>query len=210
MTVAADVRALWCALHDLRDAVLPVRMLAVEDRPEVEAPQPVQAMADGLDSVFGRLQQAIVELSDAIEADGGMRSRDRVVAALGRCHATCLELGREWTGDVSSYRRLAPLVVSAGERGWRPWARSVVDGVLACERARDQVQLSLLACWQGLAEQAGFPDLPRTPLPRRRSDESGRQEQEDRGRGGDGGRGPGDGGEAGRARPRPGDAARRH
>jgi hypothetical protein len=164
-------------------------------------------MADGLDSVFGRLQQAIAELSDALDADGGVRSRDRVVAALGRCHATCLDLGREWTGDVGSYPRLAALVVAARERGWRPWARSVVDGVLACERARDQVQLSLLACWQGLAEQAGRPDLPRTPLPRRRSDESGRHEQDDRGRSGHRGRGAGEGEEAGPARPRPGDAA---
>jgi hypothetical protein len=182
MTMAADVRALWCALHDLRDAVLPVRMLAVEDRPEYLAPQPVQTVADGLDSVFGRLQQAIVELSDALDVDGGLRSRDRVVAALGRCHTTFVELGREWTEQVSSYCRLAQLVTAARERGWRLWARSVVDGVTACERTRDQVQLALLACWQGLAEQAGLADLPRTPLPRRRSDESGRHEQDDRGR----------------------------
>jgi hypothetical protein len=209
MTVAADVRALWCALHDLRDAVLPVRMLAVEDRPEGEPPQPVQAVADGLDSAFGRLQQAVAELSVAIDADGGLRSRARVVTALGRCHETCLELGREWTGDVSSYGRLAQLVVAARERGWLPWARSVVDGVLACERPRQAVQLSLLACWQGLAEQVGFPDLPRTPLPRRRSDESGRHEQEDRGRSGTGGRGPGDGGEEVGQAPQ-GDATHHH
>jgi hypothetical protein len=155
MTVAADVRALWCALHDLRDAVLPVRMLAVEDRPGSVAPQPVQAVADGLDSVFGRLQEAIAELSEGIDAD----RRGETVAALGRCHATLVELGREWTEQVSSYHRLAQLVTSARERGWRSWARSLVDGVSACERARDQVQLSLLACWQGLAEQGGFPDL---------------------------------------------------
>lgn len=201
MTVAADVRALWYALHDLRDTVLPVRMLAVEDRPrdcaEDAVPQPVQAIADGLDSVFGRLQEAITQLSAAIDAAG----RDQVVSALGRCHATFVELGREWTEQVSSYSRLAQLVIAARERGWRGWARSVVDGVLACERARDQVQLHLLACWQGLAEQAGYSDLPRTPLPRRRSDESGRQEQDDRGRSGHG-----DGGAVDQARP--GDAAR--
>jgi hypothetical protein len=190
MTMAADVRALWCALHDLRDAVLPVRMLAVEDRPEPVAPQPVEAVADGLDNVFGRLQQAIAELSCALDADGGTGPREQVVAALGRCHTTFVELGTEWTGEVSSYRRLARLVTSARERGWQPWARSLVDGVFACERARDQVQQSLLACWQGLAEQTGYPHLPRTPLPRRRSDDSGRHEQDDRGRGGRGDRDP--------------------
>jgi hypothetical protein len=209
MTVAADVRALWCALHDLRDAVLPVRMLVVEDWPEDVAPRPVLAIADGLDSVFGRLQQAVDELSAAIDADGGTRSREHVVAALGRCNATVVTLGQEWTEQVSNYSRLAQLVVAARERGLRAWALSVVDSVDACERARDLVLASLLACWQGLAEQAGLPDLPRTPLPRRRSDESGRHEQEGRGRSGHGGR-PGEGGEdVGRetGQARPGDTA---
>jgi hypothetical protein len=205
MTMAADVRALWCALHDLRDAVLPVRMQAVEDRPGNIVPQPVQVVADGLDSVFGRLQQAIAELSRAIAADGEAEPRHRVVAALGRCNATLVELGREWTEQVSSYHRLAQLVTSARERGWRSWARSLVDGVQGCERARDQVQLSLLACWQGLAEQGGFPDLPRTPLPRRRSEDSGPHEQDDRGHGDERGGGAGDA--TGLGQRRPGDAA---
>jgi hypothetical protein len=196
VTVAADVRALWCALHDLRDAVLPVRMLVVEDWPEEVVPRPVLAVADGLDSVFGRLQQAVDELSAAIDGDGGTRSREHVVTALGRCNTTFVTLGQEWTEQVGNYRRLAQLVMAARERGQRAWALSVVDGVDACERTRDQVAFSLLACWQGLAEQAGLPGLPRTPLPRRRSDESVRHEQEDRGRSGHGGRGPGEGGEA--------------
>jgi hypothetical protein len=160
MTLSADVRSLWCALHDLRDTVLPVRMLTVEDRPESVAPQPVQAMGDGLDSVFGRLQQAIAELSDAIDDDGHAPPRARVAVALGRCHHTFVELGREWTDQVSSYHRLAQLVTSARERGprWRSWSRSVVDSVLACEAPRHQVHLALLACWQGLAENSAFPD----------------------------------------------------
>jgi hypothetical protein len=160
VTLAADVRALWCALHDLRDAVLPVRMQVVEDPPEEPpddvAPEPVRALADGVEAVFGRLQQAIDELSCAIDEDGGAGPRDRVTAALGRCNATCVALGLEWTEQVSSYRRLAALVVSTRQRGrnWRRWTRSVVAGVLDCEQARHQVQLCLLACWQGLAEQA--------------------------------------------------------
>ena len=63
MTLTSDLRSLWCALHDLRDAVLPLRLLVVEDRPEKIAPQPVQAFADSLDDVFGQLQEAIDSIS---------------------------------------------------------------------------------------------------------------------------------------------------
>jgi hypothetical protein len=160
MTLAADVRALWCALHDLRDAVLPVRMQVVEDLPEEVAPQPVRAIGDGLEAVFGRLQEAIAELSAVIDTDGECAPRDRVAVALGRCHTTFLALGKEWAEQVGSYRCLAPLVVSTRRRGgpWREWTRSVVAGVLACERPREQVHRSLLACWQGLAEYSVLPD----------------------------------------------------
>lgn len=160
MTLAADVRDLWCALHDLRDAVLPVRMQVLEDLPEEVAPQPVRAVGDGLEAVFGRLCQAIAELSEAVDGDGGPGPRDRVAVALGRCHTTFNALGAEWTEQVSSYQRLAALVISTRRRGeeWREWTRSVVGGVLACERPREQVHRSLLACWQGLAEYSVFPD----------------------------------------------------
>jgi len=59
MAMAADVRALWCALHDLRDALLPVRMITVEDRPETVAPQPVQAMSSRSAGATGRSSSSV-------------------------------------------------------------------------------------------------------------------------------------------------------
>jgi hypothetical protein len=156
MTLASDLRALWCALHDLRDSVLPLRLLVLEDRPEKIAPQPVQAFADSLDNVFGRLQEAIDSVSPALD-DGTMSHRvEAVSTALAQCSRTMLEFGREWTDEVSSYHRLTQLTTAAFERGpaWRSWALSTVEGVQGCETTNFQLQQALLACWQSLCELA--------------------------------------------------------
>jgi len=156
MPLISDLRSLWCALHDLRDAVLPVRLLVVEDRPETVAPHPVQALSDSLDDVFGRLQEAIDSLSTVLD-DNEPRSNEQVVTALARCNKAMLEFCREWTAEVGSHHRLGQLTRSAIERGpaWRSWAKSTVEGVHGCETARYRVQLGLLVCWQSLAELAG-------------------------------------------------------
>src|SRR6478609_11502748 len=99
MPLISDLRSLWCALHDLRDAVLPVRLLVVEDRPETVAPHPVQALSDSLDDVFGRLQEAIDSLAPVLD-DNEPRSNEQVVTALARCNPAMLEFCREWTAEV--------------------------------------------------------------------------------------------------------------
>jgi hypothetical protein len=153
MTLISDLRSLWVALHDLRDAVLPVRLLVVEDRPETVAPQPVQALSDSLDDAFGRLQEAIDALSPVLSDIEPPHNR-QVVTALARCNQAVLEFCREWTVEVGSYHRLGQLTRSVVERGpaWRSWAKSTVEGVHGCETLKYRAQLALLACWQGLAE----------------------------------------------------------
>lgn len=160
MTLTSDLRSLWCALHDLRDAVLPLRLLVVEDRPEKIVPQPVQAFSDSLDDVFGQLQEAIDSISPVLENDAEPHRSVPVSTALARCNRAMLEFGREWTDGVGSYHRLRQLTTSAFERGpaWRSWATSTVEGVHGCETTSFQVQLALLACWQSVCELAGAGD----------------------------------------------------
>jgi hypothetical protein len=160
MTLTSDLRSLWCALHDLRDAVLPLRLLAVEDRPKGIAPQPVQAFADALDDVFGQLQEAIDSISSVLDDHTEPHDGEPVATALARCNRAMLEFGREWTDGVSSYHRLRQLTTSAVERGpdWRSWAMSTVEGVQGCETTHFQVQQALLACWQSVCEFAGAGD----------------------------------------------------
>jgi hypothetical protein len=162
MSLAADLRSLWCALHDLRDDVLPLRLLVNEDKPEILAPQPVGALSDGLDDVFGRLAEAIESLSPALGADTTPRLDARTTQALGGCHRSMLEFGREWTAEVNSYQRLGQLTRSAVARGpqWRTWAKSAVEGVTGCDSVIYGVNLSLLACWESLAELAGGDQSP--------------------------------------------------
>jgi hypothetical protein len=160
MTLTSDLRSLWCSLHDLRDAVLPLRLLVVEDRPENIVPQPVQAFSDSLDDVFGQLQEAIDSISPVLDDCAEPRRSKPVSTALARCNRAMLEFDREWTGEVSSYYRLKQLTTSAFERGpaWRSWAMSTVEGVHGCETTSYHVQLALLVCWQSLAELAGAGD----------------------------------------------------
>jgi hypothetical protein len=157
MTLASDLHSLWCALHDLRDAVLPLRLLVVEDHPEGIVPQPVQIFSDSVDDVFGQLQEAIDSLSLALDDDTELHRGERVATALAACHRAMLEFCREWTDEVGSYDRLRLLTKSAVERGpaWRSWAKSTVEGVHGCQTTSYQVQLALLACWQSLTEVAG-------------------------------------------------------
>jgi hypothetical protein len=157
MTLTSDLRSLWFALHDLRDAVLPLRLLVAEDRPEMVAPLPVQTFSDCLDDVFGRLQEAIDSLSPVLDDDAESSRSEQVATALGRCNHAMLEFCREWTDEVSSYHRLGQLSRSAVKGGpaWRSWAKSTIEGVQGCELPRYRMQQALLACWQGLAERAG-------------------------------------------------------
>lgn len=160
MTISTELRALWLALHELRDALLPLRLLVLEDHPEGVAPQPVRALGDGLDDVFGALSEGIEALSDAmVLAEDRPRQRGRLIRLLATCHDRLIDFGRHWAGEVSAYHQLAQLTVAARERGphWQVWAATVVDGVIGCEGLRCQVHLALLACWQELAEHANLP-----------------------------------------------------
>lgn len=152
MALDSDLHSLWYALHELRDAVLPLRLLVIEDRPESIVPQPVQQISDALDDAFGHVQSAIESLSVVLDGDGG--PREQVPSALARCNRAMLEFSNEWSGEVNSYHRLRQLSMSAIERGpaWRTWANSTIDGVRGCHTASHQVQLAMLVCWQSLAE----------------------------------------------------------
>jgi hypothetical protein len=160
MALTSDLRSLWCTLHELRDAVLPLRLLTVEDRPDNVVPQPVQAFSDSLDDVFGQLQEAIDAISPLLDDETAPQRSEPVSTALARCNRAMLEFGREWADGVSSYHRLRQLTTSALERGptWRTWAVSTVEGVHDCETTSFQVQQALLNCWQSLCELVGNVD----------------------------------------------------
>jgi hypothetical protein len=150
MALDSDLQVLWCELHDLREAVLPIRLLATEDRPESDAPQPVQHLSDALDDAFGHLQLAIESASTALTD----RERRRLSTTLANCNRSLLAFGSEWSDDVSSYHRLRQLNLATRDRGplWRSWARSAIDGVLSCQTHVHRTHLAVLACWQSLAE----------------------------------------------------------
>ncbi len=161
MTLSTDLQSLWHRLHELRDGVLPLRLLVTEDHPVGVSPRPVQALADALDDVFGLVAEAIEALSAAVQANAEPQGRERVIRMLGLCHDRLIKLSRTWADEVSSYHRLTQLVTASQERGprWRAWVATVVDGVVGCEGLRCDVQLALLECWQELAERAAPPDL---------------------------------------------------
>jgi hypothetical protein len=161
MTLSTDLQSLWHRMHELRDAVLPLRLLVTEDCPAGVAPRPVQALADALEDVCGHLAEATDALAAALAADAEPRGRDHLVRMLGRCHERLVDFGKGWAVDVSSYERLAQLMTVARERGprWRAWAATVLDGIVGCEALRGDVHLALLTCWQDLAERATPPDL---------------------------------------------------
>lgn len=161
MTLSTDLQALWCRLHELRDAVLPLRLLVTEDCPAGVSPRPVQALADALDDGYGLLAEAIENLSAAMQESTGAQERKRVVRMLGCCSERLFEFGRTWASEISSYERLAQVVTAAQERGphWQAWVMTVVDGVVGCEGLRCDAHLALLACWQQLAEHAAAAGL---------------------------------------------------
>ncbi len=161
MTLSTDLRSLWHQLHELRDAVLPLRLMVAEDSPVGVSPQPAQALADAVDEVYGQLAEAIEALSTAVQANAELRGREHVVRMLSLSHERLIEFGRKWASEVTSYDRLVQLVTAAQERGphWQAWASTVVDGIVGCEGLRCDVHLALLACWQELAERAAPPEL---------------------------------------------------
>lgn len=166
MALISDLQALWLALNTLRDDVLPLRLLVTEDRPDTVAPRPVQDLADSLDEVFGRLQEAIDSIAPVIDNHTGAHRADEVAPALGRCNQAMLEFRQEWTDRVSAYHSLRQVNKSALERGprWRSWAKSTTEGVHGCEVSSHQVQHALLVCWQSLGDLATVSDKsPRTP-----------------------------------------------
>jgi len=166
MTLSTDLQSLWERLHEFRDGVLPLRLLVTEDHPVGVPPQPVQALADGLDEAFGLLAEAIEALSVAMQANAEPRERERAIRMLGLCNDRLIKLDHRWNDEVSSYYQLTQLVTAAQERGrrWRAWTATVLDGVAGWTGLRCEVHLALLACWQDLAERATFSDLPSYPF----------------------------------------------
>lgn len=152
MPLTTDLHSVWCSLHELRDSVLPLSLLVTEDIPGHPVPQPVQALGDRIDDVFGSLQEAIEALAPVLDG----QADEEVPAALARCHRAMLDFSSEWSAEVNAHQRLTPVTRSAIERGplWRSWAKSAVENVAGCELVRHHVELDFLACWQTLAELA--------------------------------------------------------
>ncbi|MGH8906826.1 MAG: hypothetical protein ACRD0K_10005 [Egibacteraceae bacterium] len=156
MTIASGLHGLWLALHRLRDAALGLRLLVCEDLPDGVAPQPVRALCNGVEDVFGMLSDAIERAAATVRAAEPAGDPRQIRQALAACHRCLLDLSRRWTDEVSAHHRLTQLETAARERGarWRAWARSVTEAVDGCHAPLWDVHIALLGCWEELAERA--------------------------------------------------------
>lgn len=158
MTLEAAFDQLCSALEQARDALAGLRLTVVEDKPAGADVALIDLLDDRIESVRGRLQEALIEALDGRQAarrfdyDGARR-------ALTGCRPVAARAAREFAADIASYEAIVEVRRLGQRRGgeWRGWSAGVKQGIDACTPPLFDTIERLFDCWQELTHAAGWP-----------------------------------------------------
>lgn len=154
--VERALQELWSRLHDLREAVLGLRLTVVEDRPALDGTVFTDRLADSADELAGGLEEALGAVRAALtQPDDVRRARGALRVAHERVTATA---GAFWEALGPADRRLE--LVRVGRRGgpeWRAWAEQVLDAAGRCPAPLAAAHVALREAWDEVVGHALAP-----------------------------------------------------
>jgi hypothetical protein len=155
MTLEPALKDLWMCVHGLRDAVVAMQLMVVEDRPRDSDVVPVQALGDAVGDLLAAVQDAVEATSSGMRAVQASREQGAVCGALLRTQEAANHAGRLLAYAVADRARLGDLDDLARRRGaeWGHWTAGVVEAIDRCWRPMWDLQQGLLSCWSELTDR---------------------------------------------------------
>jgi hypothetical protein len=153
MSVEAALQELWSRLHELREALLGLRLTAVEDRPDEGRTALTDRLADESEELAAALEEAIHAVAGALESQDDV---DRVRAGVGVAHREIGRAAQRFWLSLGDGRRQLELVRLArrGGQPWRDWVRSVFAAAEPCASALHAADGAVRSAWDELVERA--------------------------------------------------------
>jgi hypothetical protein len=148
-------------LRAIREALIDLRLAAVEAKPPRGDLVLVDLYGDGADDLIGCLEDALQAAERGLRAVQPPVDLDAARRALTLCHEDVIRLSRRFTGDLCQYERVADLSGIGRRRGpsWGLWALNVKTGLERCQQPLFDVNDALLGCWREIGEHVGMTSI---------------------------------------------------
>lgn len=161
MALEATFGNLVTQLRAVRDALVDLRLAAVEGKPPRDDLFLVDYYGDGADDLIGCIEDALQSAEEGARATMPPVNLDRACRALMSCHECLIRLIRRFVGDLNQYDRVADLSGVGKRRGeqWGLWALNVKCGLDRCQPSLFEANDALLACWREIGERVGMTTI---------------------------------------------------
>jgi hypothetical protein len=139
----------------LQDALLALRVTAVEDGPSGQESVLVERLGDAVDDALGLVREAFTALGEGLRASQPPLDAERVRISLSACQDALTRVLRRVLADLHSPRRGDDLsrIARRGQQ-WRMWSEAVKDAAERCADPLCDAVGSLAACWRDVAERS--------------------------------------------------------
>ncbi len=161
MALEAAFGHLITQLCAVREALVDLRLAAVEGKPPRDDLFLVDHYGDGADDLIGYIEDALAAADEALHAVQHPLDLDRARRALTACHEAVIRLNRRFSGDLIQYERVADLSGVGRRRGriWGLWALNVKSGLDHCQQPLFEATDALLDCWREIGERVGMTSI---------------------------------------------------
>jgi len=157
MALAAALDQVLASLQAMREALLDVRIAAIEDKPRRGDVVLVDVFGDAADELLGWLEDAVSEIGIARQAIEHGPDLYHVRRELIGCQQYYQRIALRFSFDLLSYARMAELMSCGRTRGdaWRGWANGLKNALERCRQPLYDLDQALFECWQELTERMG-------------------------------------------------------
>jgi hypothetical protein len=171
MTMHAETERLWHAVHQLRDELFALRLLAVEDRPRGEPNQLVDHIGTLSETLVGWAEEVLDGAARAVAATDYPPEIPLFRRALDRCTDGVERLGAQLHEELAGTRRLDELNALARRGGpeLRAWVGAIKDALDQIRKSLWTIQAALTICWRELADRVLPGPVPQPADTARRS-----------------------------------------
>jgi hypothetical protein len=147
----------------VQDALLALRVTAVEDGPTGQESVLVDTLGDAVDDALGLAREAFTAAAEALHDAEPPFDAERVRIHLAACHDATARMLRRVLNDLYSPRRGDDLSrIARRGRQWRMWSETVRDAAERCVPPLIDALESLAACWRDVSERSSMVSVHST------------------------------------------------
>lgn len=156
MTLHAVTERLWQTVDQLRDDLIGLRLLAVEDHPMGEPNKLVEDVGTVSETLAGWAEEVLDGAARAVTTAGYPPDLVRFRQALDICTDGVERLGAQLQEELAETGRLDELNALARRGGpeLRAWVGAIKHAIDQIQPSLWTVQAALTTCWRELAERA--------------------------------------------------------